>query len=545
MSKDHAPQSPPHTTLYDSQQAHHYVKSENSLSNSECRGEELEDNPAKLRQSLKQYSRLVCWMLAMSAAILYTGYDSAILGLLKGVPAYQQDFGDWMEHHDGTSHYRWTIPALWLALWDGTCPLGQMAGAVLGGWLLDRKGRKLCLRLGCMIAACATLILFWANAPTNKLDRRLMILVGKLIQGLGIGMIKVETITYMSEIIPVCLKGALLALLPIFGLVGYLCGIVVYFASKNQSSLSYKTALAAQWAFALAPLFLSFFMPESPAFLLKNGNSHAALHSFERLLGPKNDSSLAVTQMEKNLKREAKNSSQGTYAECINASNRRRTLIVVFASNIEFVMGLSFLFTCSYFLQQLGMQYRESMLFIVGIVVTGLVANVCSAWTVSHIGRRKLSIATLLVASGLWGTMGFSGINQTSTTPWFCGGLGISITACCGIGCWPVAVAVLGETSSLRLRSKSQAIGSLSHHLSSFAMDFMLPYMYNPDAANSGAKIGFLFMGLTCVGAIVTYLYVPELKDRSATEVDGFFSEGIRARDSNRWQRGRMSMSSC
>lgn len=113
---------------------------------------DVEDNLAPLRKSLKQYSTLVWRMLAMSTAILYGGYDSVILGTLNAVPAYQRDFGDWIEIPDRKDRrkmiWTWTIPALWLSLWDGIGPLGQIAGAALGGWLLDRKGRRFCLLLG-------------------------------------------------------------------------------------------------------------------------------------------------------------------------------------------------------------------------------------------------------------------------------------------------------------------------------------------------------------------------------------------------------------
>jgi SP family general alpha glucoside:H+ symporter-like MFS transporter len=498
---------------------------------------EPEDNSAPLRKSVRQYSTLVWWMLAMSTAILYGGYDSVILGTLNAVPAYQRDFGDWMMDPEDNTTWKWNIPAIWLSLWDGIGPLGQIAGTVLGGWLLDRMGRRFCLLLGSIIGALAVLTLFLANMPAEKKWRRIMILIGKVIQGFGLGIIKVETFTYMSEVIPVSLKGAVMSLVPTFTLLGQLIGaIVIFVVSKDDRSLSYMIALGSQWALALPPFILAFFMPESPAYLLKRQNTHGALTSFTRLLGYKNNPISALHKMEITMEEEARNSAKVSYIDCFNAGNRRRTFIIIFASCIEFFFGLSLLSSVSYFLQQLGMEPSKSILFLIAGIVIGLIANACSAWTVSHIGRRKLTVTTLFITAGLWTVMGFAGIKQLKFTPWLAGGLCTTIVVTCGLGCWPASYAIIGETSSLRLRSKSQAIGNLANNISGIVMNFTLPYLYNPDAANLGAKTGFLFTVLSTTGAVMTYLIVPELKGRSALEIDHLFEKGVNSRGSSNWR---------
>lgn len=163
-----------------------------------------ENNSAPLRESLKQYSTLVWWLLAMSTAILYAGYDSSVLGALNSVPAFQRDFGEWshVPKKDNPDNWEDVIPAFWLSVWDGVGPLGAMAGSALGGWFLDRWGRRFCLMVGSMIGAGAIVILMLSNKPKNKDTMRIMILLGKVIQGFGLGIIKIETFTYLSEIVP-------------------------------------------------------------------------------------------------------------------------------------------------------------------------------------------------------------------------------------------------------------------------------------------------------------------------------------------------------
>lgn len=477
-------------------------------------------------------------MLAMSTAILYAGYDSAVLGTLNAVPAYQRDFGEWMQspEKDDPNHWDYVIPVFWLSIWDGIGPLGQVIGSVLGGWMLDRTGRRFCLLVGSIIGAGAILMLVLANKPGGKDAKRIMILMGKIIQGFGLGIIKIETFTYMSEIVPVSLKGAVMALVPIMTLLGQLIGAIIIFAvSSSEKPSAYMIALGSQWVLAIPPLILAIFLPESPAYLLKKEDTQGASKSFSRLLGPKNNTRTAVNKLQQTLDEETKTSARSSYRECFNAANRRRTFIVMFASTLENFFGITLLSAVSYFLQQVGMSASKSILFLIAGVITGLIANIASAWTVTHIGRRKLTVSTLLVAAGLWAIMGFLGIKQYEFTMWIAGGICTAVVVVCGLGVWPASYAIMGETSAVRLRSRTQALGNLARSLATFLMHIVLPYFYNPDALNLGAKTGFFLAGLSTIGALLTYLFIPELKGRSALEIDHLFEQKVKSIGSSKW----------
>jgi SP family general alpha glucoside:H+ symporter-like MFS transporter len=498
---------------------------------------EKENNSLPLRVALKQYSTLVWWMLAMSTAILYGGYDSVILGQANSLKAYQRDMGEpAVDFKD--SKMEDVIPSIWLSLWDGIGPLGQIAGTALGGYLIDRVGRKFCLKLGGSIGAAAISILVLCNMPADKNAKRIMILVGKVIQGVGLGIIRVPTFSYLSEVVPVSLKGAVMTLVPTFTLLGQLTGaVVMYLLSNYDSSWSYMIAFSTQWALAIPPLALAFFLPESPAFLLNiKKDTAGALDSFTRLLGPKNDARAALNRMQATLEEETRRSAKTSYPDAFNSVNRRRTLIIVMANLIEIFFGLPLLSNISYFLQLLGMKSSLSLLFLIAGIIFGLVANFCSAWTVTHIGRRKLTVTTLIIIAGLWAVVGFSGIKQLSFTPWLVAGLSTTVIVVAGLGCWPTSYAIIGETSALRLRSKSQAIGMWVNSVSNIIMNFALPQIYNPDAGHLGAKTGFVFTGLSALGAVLVYFFLPELKGRSALEIDRFFEKEVKSIGSSGWR---------
>lgn len=99
------------------------------------------------------------------------------------------------------------------------------------------------------------------------------------------------------------------------------------------------------------------------------------------------------------------------------------------------------------------------------------------------------------------------------------------------LGAWPASYAIAGETSSLRLRAKTQALGILSYNVASIIFNLILPYIYNPDSGDLRAKTGFVYAGFCLLAFVGTWLWVPEMKGRSVGEIDVMFEMRIKARD--------------
>jgi SP family general alpha glucoside:H+ symporter-like MFS transporter len=94
-------------------------------------------------------------------------------------------------------------------------------------------------------------------------------------------------------------------------------------------------------------------------------------------------------------------------------------------------------------------------------------------------------------------------------------------------GAFPV---VASETSSVRLRAKSNALGFATQYFASWAFNFFVPYMFNADAANWGGKCGFFFTGLCLIALVVAWLEIPELKGRTYSEIDVMFEKKLSTR---------------
>lgn len=115
----------------------------------------------------------------------------------------------------------------------------------------------------------------------------------------------------------------------------------------------------------------------------------------------------------------------------------------------------------------------------------------------------------------------------------------IIIIFVCGNGVWPASVLATAETSSLRLRGRTQAVGWAVHGLYACVFAVVLPYIYNTDKGNLGAKTGFVYLGLSVLSLGLIWLLVPEMGGRSTAELDLLFENKVPTRDFLKWSAGR------
>jgi SP family general alpha glucoside:H+ symporter-like MFS transporter len=90
-----------------------------------------------------------------------------------------------------------------------------------------------------------------------------------------------------------------------------------------------------------------------------------------------------------------------------------------------------------------------------------------------------------------------------------------------------MAWTITPEISSSRLRQHTQSIAFLVQAVSSWAFHMVVPYMYNTDAGNLGAKTGFVFAGLSVVLLVASWFMVPETAGKSVEEINMAYQEDI------------------
>ena len=426
---------------------------------------------------------------------------------------------------------------MWLSLWNVASPIGMMIGSIIGGQFQDRGGRRISLAAGAFLSAIAVAICYVADLPDDITARRGVFFVGKLFQGLCLGILLCVVQTYMSEVLPVLLRGPIIAFLPIFTLLGQLIGsVVVYTSLKLPSSDSYRIPFASQWPFSAVTFLLAAIVPESPTWLVRRGRVDKALKAQKRLERPCVDSEAIIEDLRISILAEEEARGTSTYMDCFRGMHLRRTLIVALANCLPQLFGLQLLANASYFAQIVGMSSSNSLIFLILGIGLGLIANVGSLWALNGFGRRFLVLLTLGISFVLWLAMGIAGCFEGVVTIWYTSVTMMIVTMVCGLGIWPASHVIAAETSSLQLRAKTQGIGWFVSSVAQGVFAISLPYMYNLDAGNLKAKTGFVMAGFAAVGIAVTWIWAPEMKGRSPMEIDRMFALRLKTRAFKNWK---------
>jgi MFS transporter, SP family, general alpha glucoside:H+ symporter len=309
--------------------------------------------------------------------------------------------------------------------------------------------------------------------------------------------------------------------------------LIVNSTGNYQNRWAYRAVFCSQYGFAAIAATFVFFVPESPWWLLSKGQEAKALRSLHRL-GYKASTGEDVKRLANiklTLEEVRKETDGASYAECFRKSNFRRTIISVAPLTVQQFTGIVFAASYSTYYSQLA-GYSTSMSFKLQIVqqVISMVGNVMSWYLIDKIGRRALTVYGTAILTVIL---------------WIMGGLAVGgspgelkgTVAMILIYCWlynvtigATAYTVLTEVSTARLRAKTIALGLAFQNCWSVMWSFTLPYIFNPDHANLGGKVGFIFGGLSFPCIAFLWWYQPETRYRSYEELDELFAKNVPCR---------------
>lgn len=312
------------------------------------------------------------------------------------------------------------LPSSWLGAWTAASPIGLIFGAAVAGWFQNWRGRKQSLLLGNAVTTVGIAICFVSNRVDGIHSRRGVYLLGKLIEGLGLGVIVCSTQTYISEVAPLAIRAFLLSLIPICTLLGQLVGSGVVFALVSApADRSYTIAFASQWPFSAVLLLVTLLMPESPTYLIRNGQHDLAHRAYERLY-PVGYATSATEYLVRTMTHEkaSDGNTAGDLSNCFSGSNRRRTWLIIFSYNVPQFFGITLLANASYFMQTVGMGANNSLIFLIVGIGIGIFANLLSFWTLAQFRRRTLLTVTLFITVFLWGSVGVAGCFDSDAAVW-------------------------------------------------------------------------------------------------------------------------------
>ncbi|KAL1968082.1 hypothetical protein VTN77DRAFT_2212 [Rasamsonia byssochlamydoides] len=474
-------------------------------------------------EAFKIYKKGAFWSMFISLSIIMRAYDIEISGNFYALPAFQKHFGVYYPGHG------WQVPASWQVAMSMGSLVGQIIGAYLVTFPMEGFGRKKTFAVCLVLTAILTCMQFFASSIG-------VLTASQYLSGIVWGSYCVIATTYASEVLPLRLRGFLTGYINLCYVMGQFIqtGVTRGFINRTDQ-WAYRIPFAIQWVWPVILLAGLPFAPESPWWLIRQNRMEDAEDSLRRLSQrhEKVDTKETLAMMVKTDQLEREIEVGTTYADCWKGTNRRRMEICMFLFVIQNFSGNPVGFA-TYFFEQVGLTSEQSFDMGVGLNGMGFVGTLCSAIPLIYFGRRSVYIFGLaFMVATLFTVALLSFAHDYSTNDvyrWVQATLLIVLQFIWQMTLGPLTYVVVCETPSTKLRSKTIALATAIDALTGLVTTVIGPYLLNPGAANAGAKIEFLYGGISVFSLTWCIFRLPETKGRTYEELDVMFERKVPAR---------------
>ncbi|KAK4144165.1 general substrate transporter [Dichotomopilus funicola] len=449
-----------------------------------------------------------CAFFAGVGSLLW-GYDSGIFGT-----AQAQDYFNDQFHPD---------PAL-LGGIISVYTAGGAIGCLLSGPIGNRWGRRGTIQIGAVIAAIGTTL-------QTAAQESIMLIIGRLVTGLAIGVIYFAIPMFQSEISPASHRGLFVGLHAQFIGFGYMISNWVGFGiSYTTGQVTFRFPVGLQIFWAVLLFTGTFLLPESPRWLIEKGRADEAEAVMKRLRRSHIDPDLVkkeLIQMRDQIRWEKENEEISLLGILRKPSYRKRLLLgcgVQIGQQICGISAINYYQTLMY--KSLGIQ-GHLVLALAGVWgLTGPLANIfCLMWIIDRVKRRTLFIAgsvamTVDIAIVQAFVAVYGGSDNTVAN-----GFGIAFLILFGVFfslSWnsgaPVYTAEIFPT-------QIRAVGGAISTFWSFVIQVILAQASPTALENVGWRYYFFFIAtnITCIVAV--YFFLPETKGKSLEEISEVFGD--------------------
>jgi SP family arabinose:H+ symporter-like MFS transporter len=395
--------------------------------------------------------------------------------------------------------------------------LGCIFGTVSSGWMADRYGRRMALRLAGVLFLVSTL-------GSAFVTSTLLLVAARILGGVGIGIASVVGPLYMAEICPPQVRGRMISLYQL----AITLGILAAFASNalivrwgaglaGDSALLRWLLVDEMWRGMLGAcaipsvLFLLLIMvvPESPRWLLKQGRQAEATRLLVRILGA------AESERELQEIRQTMTAHTGAFSDLFSKRLRRPLLIGVFMTIFGNLSGINIImYYAPKLLSAAGAGTQGALVGTVAIGVMNILFTVVAIFLVDRLGRRPL----LLV-----GVSGCAiGLNAAALLFKFCGGSGLLIPLLLHVACFAFSYGSIGwivtaELFPNNIRGRAAGLVTMFGWSTGFLISQSLPRLLE---SIGGAGVFAIYGISTAVAVLFIWRAVPETKGRTLEEIE-------------------------
>jgi SP family galactose:H+ symporter-like MFS transporter len=388
---------------------------------------------------------------------------------------------------------------------------GAATGALAGGRLADKFGRRKLLIATAIIFAAGAILCTVANSANT-------LIVGRIIVGLGIGLSSGTVPVYISEVSPANARGWQVSLFQLAITVGILLAYVVDYAFAKIEGWRWMFGLAVVPAaiFALGMIYL----PESPRWLAMKGHRDKAREVLVRIRGT-SDVEAEMDEVESTIG-EIKES--GKISELLAPALRPALIVGIGLAVFQQVTGINtVIYYAPIILQSAGISSASgAILATAGIGVVNVIMTIVSMRLIDRVGRKPLlltGIAGMTISLGVL-SLSFHISTQSGALAWAAVISMMTYVASFAISLGPIFWLLISEIYPLKIRSSSEGLAATFN----WGSNLVVTLTFLTLVQRMGASQTFLLYGLFAVAAwIFSFKFVPETKGRTLEEIERYW----------------------
>ena len=462
---------------------------------------------------------IVTCLVAATGGLIF-GYDIGISGGVTSMDEFLEKFFPSVyakeKNSSGKENQYCKFESHLLTLFTSSLYMAALIASFVASATTQKFGRKVSMTVGGLVFLVGSV---FSGAAMNLT----MLIVGRLLLGVGIGFANQSVPVYLSEMAPAKLRGALNIGFQMATTIGIFAANLVNYGTAQMKENGWRVSLALAAVPAIIMTVGSIFLPDTPNSMIQRGKKEEAKAILKKIRGTENVDDELKDLIEAS---EASEQAADPWKSILQRQHRPQLVITTLIPIFQQLTGINvIMFYAPVLFKTLGFGDDAALM---SAVVTGLVnvfATLVSVFTVDRFGRRALflegGIQMILSQIGvgvlIYNVFGVGGEGAFSK------GMGnVALALICvyvAAFAWswgPLGWLVPSEIHPLETRSAGQSINVSVNMFCTFVIGqlflSMLCYM----------KFGlfFFFAGWVVVMTGFVFLFVPETKGTPIEEMN-------------------------
>ena len=406
----------------------------------------------------------------------------------------------------------------------GCALIGSIIGVLCAGSLSDYIGRKITM----LISAAFFSISAIGCAVCGSFDA---LVAFRIIGGVGIGIVSIVSPIYISEVSPAKIRGTLVSLYQLAVTAGFLLAYLANWAidagidpsaaadaglwSRMFNAEAWRGMLGSETLPALLFLFIIFFIPESPKWLIINGKPSEATAVLSRILGSEDEINAEVETT-----CSSSGEDKGSWSDLLKPG----ILVAVLAGCAIAILGQfmgvnAVLYYGPKIFSEAGFDNPMFSTVLVGLV--NFATTVLAVFIIDRVGRKQLIY---------WGVSGMIICLMAIGTYFATGGaLGngfmlaffLAYVFCCAISISAIVFVLLSEMYPNSIRGRAMSLAGFMLWVGTYLVGQLTPVLLEWSQAGT-----FFIFAVMCVPyMLIMWKVIPETTGKTLEEIEEYWTK--------------------